>query len=197
MVKKTFDDFHPLTFNKDSFNIEEYMDLVETEKLEKKFSTFLEKNEWNLLNQYNMPWLDIGELPISYHPDRTEAFQVFIQPNDNYPTSMIIDYDEWEEGFDTIKLKKEFNETIFLVRGLTENDIEDTLKRASILLYDYRGKISRQNRMQTYFLIGGFFLSLILAVIIGFFAESWFWCAFIIVVYIMIVFIVQYVMKTR
>jgi hypothetical protein len=90
-----------------------------------------------------MPWLDIGELPISYHPDRTEAFQVFIQPNDNYPTSMVIDYDEWEEGFDTIKLRKEFNETIFLVRGLTENDIEDTLKRASILLYDYRGKISR------------------------------------------------------
>jgi hypothetical protein len=74
MIKKTFDDFHPLTFNKDVFDLEEYMELVEVEKLEKKFSTFLEKNEWNKLNQYNMPWLDIGELPISYHPQKTEAF---------------------------------------------------------------------------------------------------------------------------
>jgi len=110
---------------------------------------------------------------------------------------MIIDYDDWEECYDTIKLRKEFNETIFLVRGLTEAEIEDTLKRASALLYDYRGKISRQNRAQTYGLIGGFFISLVLAVVIGFFAESWFWCAFIIVIYILIVFTASYLLKTR
>jgi hypothetical protein len=128
LIKRTFDDYHPLTFNKDMFDLKEYMDLVETEKLEKKFSPFLEKNgDKNKLTIFNMPWLDIGDLPISYHPQKSEAFQVFISPTDNYPTSMVIDYDEWEECFDPIKLKKEFNETIFLVRGLTENEICSTL----------------------------------------------------------------------
>lgn len=62
------------TYNKEEFDLDEYMELVGEEQLEAKFGVYLEKNEDNELNIQNMPWLDIGDLPISYAPDKEEAF---------------------------------------------------------------------------------------------------------------------------
>ena len=54
--------------------MEEYLDLVQSEELEAKFATNLEVNEDNVLTLSNMPWLDLGELPVSYNTHKSEAF---------------------------------------------------------------------------------------------------------------------------
>ena len=37
MIKKTFDDYYPLEFNKSTFNMDEYLDVVAREELEEKY----------------------------------------------------------------------------------------------------------------------------------------------------------------
>ena len=38
LIKKTFDDYYPLEYNKSTFNMDEYLDVVTRENLEEKFS---------------------------------------------------------------------------------------------------------------------------------------------------------------
>lgn len=81
MIKKTFDDYYPLEYNKSTFNLDQYLDVVSKEQLETKYSVYLEANDdANILTMKNMPWLDLGELPVSYNTHKTEAFQVYMIP---------------------------------------------------------------------------------------------------------------------
>lgn len=81
MIKKTFDDYYPLEYNKSTFNMDQYLDVVSKEELEEQFSKHLEANEdKNILTLRNMPWLDLGDLPVSYNTHKTEAFQVYMIP---------------------------------------------------------------------------------------------------------------------
>ena len=45
MIKKTFDDYYPLEYNKSTFNMDQYLDVVSKEELEQYFSKHLEANE--------------------------------------------------------------------------------------------------------------------------------------------------------
>ena len=74
MIKKTFDDYYPLEFNKSTFNMDEYLGIVNRENLESKFQEHLEMSNNNVLTLRNMPWLDLGELPVSYNSHKSEAF---------------------------------------------------------------------------------------------------------------------------
>jgi hypothetical protein len=67
MIGKTFDDYYPGDYNKSTFNLDEYMNVVVNEQLETKFSVFLDISDTNTLDIKNMPWFDMGDLPISYN----------------------------------------------------------------------------------------------------------------------------------
>ena len=71
-----------------------------------------------------MPWLDLGELPVSYNTHKSEAFQVFLIPSDELPENMVITYDNWKIQYDHIKMRKVFPDTVFGNCGVTEDDIE-------------------------------------------------------------------------
>ena len=74
LIKKTFDDYYPLEYNKSTFKMDQYLDVVTRESLETKYSLHLEMNDVNILTLRNMPWLDLGELPVSYNTQKSEAF---------------------------------------------------------------------------------------------------------------------------
>ena len=74
MIKKTFDDYHPLEYNKSTFKMDEYEEVVVNEQLETKYGVYLENNADNILTLRNMPWLDLGDLPKTYNTDKKEAF---------------------------------------------------------------------------------------------------------------------------
>jgi len=42
------------------------MALIQNEQLETRFSVYLETNSDNALTIKSMPWIDMGDLPISY-----------------------------------------------------------------------------------------------------------------------------------
>jgi hypothetical protein len=59
----------------------------------------LENSSENILSIKNMPWLDIGELPGSYDPEKQEAFQVYLSPESTEPFSLIFKYNNWRRAF--------------------------------------------------------------------------------------------------
>jgi len=58
-----------------------------------------------------MPWLDLGELPVSYNTHKSEAFQVYMVPRDEIPYNMVVMYDNWHARFDYEKSKVQYNKT--------------------------------------------------------------------------------------
>lgn len=55
---------------------------------------------------------------------------MYIPPEDNYPTSIIFEYLDWKDRYDREKLAADFGKTNFMVRGVLEDDVSDTLVRA-------------------------------------------------------------------
>lgn len=100
LIKKTFDDYYPLEYNKSTFDMDEYMSVVHKMELVSRFSNQLEINDDNILTLRNMPWLDLGELPVSYNTHKTEAFQVYLIPQDDLPYNMVVEYKNWWGHFD-------------------------------------------------------------------------------------------------
>lgn len=80
MILKTFDDYYPQDFNRSTFKIDEYMNLVGREQLEIKYGVHLDVSERNMVDIRNMPWFDMGDLPISYNINTSEASQVYYIP---------------------------------------------------------------------------------------------------------------------
>jgi hypothetical protein len=66
MLNCTFNDYYPGMFNLERFKVDEYIKLVEHEQLEAKYGVYLENSAENLLTLRNVPWLDLGDLPVSY-----------------------------------------------------------------------------------------------------------------------------------
>ena len=87
-----------------NFDMDEYLDVINKEDLESKFSTHLEINDDNILTIRNMPWLDLGELPVSYKNNKSEAFQVYLVPSDELPYNLVIPYENWDRRYDEKKL---------------------------------------------------------------------------------------------
>jgi len=85
MLSKTYEDYYPGIFNLERFKIDEYIQLVQDEQLEARFGVYLENNPENILTLRNVPWLDVGDLPESYESTKSEAFQVYVVPDDSVP----------------------------------------------------------------------------------------------------------------
>ena len=47
--------------------MDEYLAVVGLEQLETKYGIYLENSPDNILTMRNMPWLDLGNLPVSYN----------------------------------------------------------------------------------------------------------------------------------
>jgi hypothetical protein len=91
--------------------MDEYLDVVSKEQLETKFSVQLEVSNENILTIRNMPWLDLGELPVSYNSHKSEAFQVYLVPLDELPFNLVITYENWIGRYSNKKLKTVYPKT--------------------------------------------------------------------------------------
>ena len=77
LIQRTYEDYYPGMYDLESFEIDEYMKLVQDEQLEARFGVYLENSPDNILTLKSMPWLDIGDLPSSYQKFKPECFQVY------------------------------------------------------------------------------------------------------------------------
>jgi len=74
MLNKTFKDYYPGVYNINRFKVDEYIKVMEHEQLEAKYGVYLENSNENLLTLRTVPWLDMGDLPMSYDKSKSEAF---------------------------------------------------------------------------------------------------------------------------
>ena len=167
MIQKTFEDYHPQEFNLKNHKLDEYLDVIANEQLETQLGIYLQDNPENIVTMGNMPWLDLGELPISYNYSKQEAFQVFMVPMHKLPFSVIVQYSSWHGQFDQTALKAVYDKAHFRDKDILPADLEDTLTKASQLLANYRGKIAERDRKVVYGLIGAAVFAFFLAIIIG------------------------------
>ena len=75
----------------------------------------------------NMPWLDLGVLPVSYSTDKQEAFQVYMVPSNDLPFNVIVEYDEWNMQYDFNRLRGVYDKSHFRQKEISLEDLEDTL----------------------------------------------------------------------
>ena len=150
----------------------------------------LEVNDENILTLRNMPWLDLGELPVSYNTNKTEAFQVFLIPQDELPYNLVISYNNWVAGFDIVRAKRIYDKTNLSSRGITVEEVLETLQRASDLISDYRGYLARRNKYVKLFLAVFGLVMLIIAVTVGMLSDGNYWGPMILIVLYLLIFLI-------
>ena len=190
LIKKTFDDYYPLEYNKSLFDMDEYLAVVMKEQLEAKFSVHLEMNDENILTMRNMPWLDLGELPISYNTQKSEAFQVYLIPQDELPFNLVVPFNNWKGQFDPQKAREVYGKTQLSNKGIQIDDVLETLRRGSELMKDYRGKLARRNKIVKLVLGSIFVVVVIISIVIGMLSDGNYWAPLLIIVFYLICFMV-------
>lgn len=148
------------------------MEIVNKEQLLAKYAISLETNDVNMLTLENMPWLDIGDMPITYNPQKREAFQVFLTPCDDEPFSLYVHYDELRMGFSVKDIKRRYPHFRFGEHGIKEEEIVNTVAKASLLLKEYRGKIGKKERIRILVLFVMAVVMLIIAIPVSVVKEN-------------------------
>jgi hypothetical protein len=65
-------------------------------------------------------------------------------------------------------------------------DIQDTLERASVMLANYRGKLSKKSRIKNYICLALLIIAVISAVATGFIRDSIAWPIIILIIYMLV-----------
>lgn len=195
MLKKTLDDYYPLEFNRQHFDLDFMMDMVVKEQMEAKFGVYLEINDENLLNIKNMPWLDIGTLPETYAADKSEPFQVFVTPYSTMPNSLIVEFSDWSDDYPSSFVQTCYPQFGFQDRGVTLNDLLDTMHNCNLLVKPYRGRWTRTERLKNIGLGIGALIVFSLAILIGVLVENFVYTIFIVVMYIVMGFLGSFALR--
>ncbi|TNV74055.1 hypothetical protein FGO68_gene17301 [Halteria grandinella] len=142
---------------------EEQIQVVKKQKLGIKIGQYL--SEQNYINLNNMPFLDMGEKPDGYNPERMEAFQTFLPPKSQYPHNIIIKSGEYKYNFIKKNIPKKFQKSGLI--GFEPKELEDTLLKAEEELKPYAGMVVIFDRANFFMIFAGFLLTIIGSAIIG------------------------------
>jgi hypothetical protein len=62
------------------WNYDDLIELLKENPLDTDFGPYLANREGNILTQENMPFVDLGDKPQSYNPNKAESDQMFMVP---------------------------------------------------------------------------------------------------------------------
>jgi hypothetical protein len=85
---------------KDQFNPHEYLDCIDGEKLVERYGDYLCISGDNMLTRASMPWLDLGETPVTHSFMRGESDQTFYSPVNNNPSLVYVHYASLQPKYD-------------------------------------------------------------------------------------------------
>ncbi len=69
----------------DQWDYKDYFDLLQQGNYHDEFGHYLVENGKNIMTFSNMPFVDLGDKPKSFSPNRPEAEQIFMVPKSEYP----------------------------------------------------------------------------------------------------------------
>ena len=64
------------------------------------------------------------------------------------PRSLIIDYREWSFQYDQTRLKTDYEQYLFNTKGITLNDLQETVDKATILVKPYLGFFAKMEKIK-------------------------------------------------
>lgn len=140
-------------------------------------------SESNYVNLNNMPYLDMGETPLGYNPERMEAFQSFLPPNSEYPNNIIIKAGEYKYQYIKKNLHKKFQKSGLI--PFEPKILEETLAQAEELIKPYAGLVVHFDRGIFLMIVAGFILTIIGSAVIGS-IFSWLLSLVVILVYLVV-----------
>ena len=106
-----------------------------------------------------------------------------MEPPNAPPDKMVIAHDEWTDTFSLKQVLAHYDLFAFKDKGVSAQDLEDTLDRASAMIKNYRGKYTKMSRIRNYICIGLLIVAVIIAVIVGFINDSIAWPMIILIMY--------------
>jgi len=143
-----------------------------------------------------MPWLDIGDLPHTYNFQRSEPYQQFNMPESRPPNHFFIGYNDWLDAYCLGGL--DHGLIYNALRGrIDEFQLNETIERASTIVSDHKGKVSKHARTLNYVFATLGVGILVLAISIGVAYQSWFWGLFVIASYGLACLMIIYYLKGR
>ena len=130
----------------------------------------------------------MGELPESYDKYKSEAYQVFVVPKDEFPKKLYFPYNNWQRGFEKIGPLMSYAEMDFASRhGLVEVDLEDTIDKATELLRPHRGHVAVIEIWKTVLVIVLFLIAFTISIVVGVSYDSLLWSGLVIVIFCVVV----------
>lgn len=121
--------------------MDEYMQCVDEEGLVENFQAYLEVSKENLMNRYNLPWFDLGDIPSTHSFMRQEAQQVYYVPKNENKNHLYVKYSPIRPYFKLMSAKQKFSESKLPETTVTFREFNNTVNLCSNLLKGYRGKI--------------------------------------------------------
>lgn len=138
---------------------------------------------------HSMPWMDLGDLPTTYSSKKGEAWQVFMNPVSKIPISLVVEYRESKKQYDFARAKSIYDQFLFETKGITINDIEETLRQASLFVKPYLGRFTVIDKIKNIVLGVGFALFLCGAIGTGVASDSYGAAAGVMIFYIIACFV--------
>jgi len=134
--KDRFKKFVSVTYNdwyydrNSNWDYDELIQLLQDNPLDMDFGPYLAERDGNILTQENMPFIDLGDKPTSYNPNRPESDQMFMIPKSQLPKKLIVKYSFWANTYEK-SLKKKYKKTLFNERGLEFDEFKTSLSTAT------------------------------------------------------------------
>lgn len=111
---------------------EDFYEVVRQLPLESDLGPQLFNEDENLINMNSMPFLDLGDKPKTYGPNRPESEQMFVVPKSNVEF-VVVKYLQCKASYqrDHKKLTKKFEKSTIPDRGLRFKEFEHAVSLAS------------------------------------------------------------------
>eukprot|EP00347_Sterkiella_histriomuscorum_P007568 403348417 len=186
MILNTYDDWYSDISIR--WDINDYLEVVDKSQLEHHFGKYLELNGLNLLTLQNMPFVDLGQRPQSFNPKKPEAEQIYVIPSSVFPNKLIIKYADCKPLFGLNGIADKYKKCNLEDKGVTLEDLQNSIMNASIYLRAYRGAVTRLDRINLINILVGLAVTIALSMSIGI-TIHWAFSLIFIVIYFFFAFI--------
>lgn len=161
MIRRTYKQFYGKF--KDQFNPDEYMQCVERENMVGMFGSMLEYSPENAMTPYNMPCIDLGDIPETHSFMRAEADQVYYSPHNRNPDHIYVRYSQIFPRYHSRDFNGRFKGSTLPLKDVPFREWMSTITLASRLQMNYRARILNYDRICW----GSLGVTLLLFVILG------------------------------
>ena len=122
---------------------------------------------------------------------------MFLKPKTEPDVVLIVPWDNWNAQYSLYEARINYGDFTFDERNISCQDIEETITQANQILTDFRGVLSKRERMRTLVMSILFAVFIIWAIVSGLKNDTYVRSMFIIILYLVLLYVVNQVIKYK